>query len=142
MSGEPDAGDSSPQASAIQWNSSTRIAFRFAFCYCVLYCLYMWDALHVRYVFLTTKWNHFRVRRYTQRYQQRVSQLLCHFVGAERSAFSIRSRVFAKFAFTRGSQFGHVAASRSVLLSTCIVGSAPFCRSKVTRSTCPLIAAQ
>jgi len=42
-------------AATIQWNSSTRIAFRFAFCYCVLYCLYMWDGLHVLYVFLMVK---------------------------------------------------------------------------------------
>jgi hypothetical protein len=55
MSGEPAAGDSSPQASEIQWNSSTRIAFRFAFCYCALYCLYLWDGLHVHYLFLMAK---------------------------------------------------------------------------------------
>jgi hypothetical protein len=42
-------------AAIIQWNSSTRIAFRFAFCYCVLYCVYMWDGLHVLYVFLMAK---------------------------------------------------------------------------------------
>jgi len=56
MSGEPASlsGPISGHAHA-PWNPLTRIAFRFAFCYFALYCLGMWDELHVLFIYMMAR---------------------------------------------------------------------------------------
>jgi hypothetical protein len=49
MSGSP------PHGQLIRWNILTRVAFRFAFCYLALFCLGVWDDLHVLYAYLAAK---------------------------------------------------------------------------------------
>jgi hypothetical protein len=46
---------SQPHGHLIHWTAFSRIAFRFVFCYLALFCLSVWDDLHVLYIYLAAK---------------------------------------------------------------------------------------